>query len=37
MLLQYEYQMYKNFEGGEGIPKVYFFGIEGDFNVLVMD
>ena len=35
--LQYEYQLYKIFEGGEGIAKVDLFGEEGDFKFLVLE
>lgn len=35
--LLYEYKLYKILQGGTGIPQVYWFGVEGDFNVLVMD
>ena len=35
--LQYEYQLYKLFEGGVGIPKVFYFGQEGDYTVMVME
>ncbi|GFQ08829.1 casein kinase i isoform delta-like [Phtheirospermum japonicum] len=29
--------MYKLLQGGTGIPNVRWFGVEGDYNVLVMD
>jgi len=32
-----EYQIYKRLKGCEGIPKICFFGREGDYNVLVME
>eukprot|EP01107_Rhizomastix_libera_P013718 TRINITY_DN3866_c0_g1_i1.p1 TRINITY_DN3866_c0_g1~~TRINITY_DN3866_c0_g1_i1.p1 ORF type:complete len:346 (+),score=67.56 TRINITY_DN3866_c0_g1_i1:1-1038(+) len=35
--LFYEYKIYKVLQGGQGIPQVYWFGVEGDFNVMVMD
>ncbi|ORZ00152.1 kinase-like domain-containing protein [Syncephalastrum racemosum] len=35
--LQEEYRIYKHLEGAEGLPSIYYFGHEGDFNVLVMD
>lgn len=35
--LQNEYRAYKGLAGGVGIPAVKWFGIEGDYNVLVMD
>eukprot|EP01105_Mastigella_eilhardi_P019073 TRINITY_DN446_c0_g1_i1.p1 TRINITY_DN446_c0_g1~~TRINITY_DN446_c0_g1_i1.p1 ORF type:complete len:416 (-),score=109.96 TRINITY_DN446_c0_g1_i1:519-1718(-) len=34
--LFYEYKLYKVFQGGAGVPKVYWFGVEGDYNVMVM-
>eukprot|EP00727_Mastigamoeba_balamuthi_P001058 m51a1_g1095 putative casein kinase i isoform delta-like (739) ;mRNA; f:73387-78343 len=35
--LFYEYKLYKILQGGVGIPVVTWFGIEGDYNVMVMD
>jgi len=35
--LAYEYKVYCILAGGVGIPNVYWFGREGDYNVLVMD
>ncbi|GKV35739.1 hypothetical protein SLEP1_g43963 [Rubroshorea leprosula] len=35
--LLYESKLYKMLQGGTGIPNVKWFGIEGDYNVLVMD
>eukprot|EP00917_Polyrhabdina_sp_WS-2016_P011982 GHVP01026343.1.p1 GENE.GHVP01026343.1~~GHVP01026343.1.p1 ORF type:complete len:340 (-),score=48.30 GHVP01026343.1:152-1171(-) len=35
--LRTEYKVYKILNGLEAIPKVYYFGQEGDWNVLVMD
>lgn len=35
--LFYEYKLYKILQGGPGIPQVVWFGVEGDFNVMVMD
>ncbi|EDQ88421.1 uncharacterized protein MONBRDRAFT_32735 [Monosiga brevicollis MX1] len=35
--LQYEAKLYKILQGGEGIPKVKWFGVEGDYNVMVME
>lgn len=36
--LAYEYRLYKLFEGNvDGIPKVSYFGREGDFNIMVME
>ncbi|CAL9039405.1 casein kinase 1-like protein 2 [Musa acuminata AAA Group] len=35
--LLYESKLYKILQGGTGIPNVRWFGVEGDYNVLVMD
>ncbi|KAL2534069.1 casein kinase 1-like protein 2 [Abeliophyllum distichum] len=35
--LYYESRSYKILQGGTGIPNVKWFGVEGDYNVLVMD
>ncbi|KAL7140335.1 hypothetical protein ABFS83_09G113900 [Erythranthe nasuta] len=35
--LVYESKLYKLLQGGTGIPNVRWFGVEGDYNVLVMD
>jgi serine/threonine protein kinase len=35
--LLYESKLYRILHGGVGIPNIHLFGIEGDFNVLVMD
>lgn len=35
--LLYESKLYKVLQGGTGIPDVKWFGVEGDYNVLVMD
>ena len=35
--LQNEFRAYKSLVGGVGIPGVKWFGIEGDYNVMVMD
>ncbi|OAY79056.1 Casein kinase I isoform delta-like [Ananas comosus] len=35
--LLYESKLYKILLGGTGIPNVRWFGVEGDYNVLVMD
>ncbi|XP_076946212.1 casein kinase 1-like protein 2 [Bidens hawaiensis] len=35
--LQYESRLYKILQGGTGIPNVRWYGVEGDYNVLVMD
>ncbi|PKA57255.1 Casein kinase I isoform delta-like [Apostasia shenzhenica] len=35
--LLYESKLYRILQGGTGIPSVKWFGVEGDYNVLVMD
>lgn len=35
--LLYEAKLYKNLAGGVGIPKVHWYGVEGDYNVMVID
>ncbi|MCH9716733.1 MAG: casein kinase 1 family protein [Gammaproteobacteria bacterium] len=35
--LAYEARVYERMEGKRGVPRVYYFGQEGDFHVLVMD
>jgi len=35
--LLYESKLYRILQGGIGIPNIHHFGIEGDFNVLVID
>ncbi|CAA6672813.1 unnamed protein product [Spirodela intermedia] len=35
--LQYEAKLYKILQGGTGIPNVRWYGVELDYNVLVMD
>lgn len=35
--LLYESKLYKILSGGVGIPYVRWFGVEGDYNVMVMD
>jgi len=35
--LKFEYRVYKTLQGGVGIPNVHWFGVEGDYNALVMD
>jgi len=35
--LLYESKLYRILAGGTGIPSVRWFGVEGDFNVMVMD
>jgi casein kinase 1 len=35
--LLYETKLYKILEGGVGIPNVYYYGNEGDYNIMVME
>eukprot|EP01052_Picozoa_sp_SAG31_P002590 SAG31_NODE_92_length_26360_cov_29.601881_19_plen_79_part_00 len=35
--LLYESKLYRLLAGGIGIPNVRWFGVEGEFNILVMD
>ncbi|CAM8986330.1 unnamed protein product [Rhodiola kirilowii] len=35
--LHYESKLYKILQGGAGIPYTKWFGVEGDYTVLVMD
>ncbi|CAN4098525.1 unnamed protein product [Withania somnifera] len=35
--LLYEAKLYKILHGGTGVPNLKWFGVEGDYNVLVMD
>jgi hypothetical protein len=35
--LVYESDLYKYLKGGEGIPKIYWIGIEKDHNIMVME
>jgi len=35
--LLYESKLYRILQGGTGIPNIRWFGIEGDYNVLVLD
>lgn len=35
--LLYESKLYRLLQGGTGIPNVRWFGVDGDYNVLVMD
>ena len=35
--LLFESKLYSVFQGGMGIPKMYWFGVEGSYNVLVME
>mmetsp|Transcript_81372 Transcript_81372/g.128122 ORF Transcript_81372/g.128122 Transcript_81372/m.128122 type:complete len:400 (+) Transcript_81372:59-1258(+) len=35
--LLYESKLYKILAGGVGVPNVYWYGVEGDYNVMVID
>jgi casein kinase 1 len=35
--LWYECKLYKTLAGGVGVPNVHWHGVEGDYNVMVMD
>jgi len=35
--LLYESKLYKILAGGVGIPNVHWYGVEGDYNVMVID
>src|SRR3989338_4892524 len=35
--LRTEYDMMRELSGGPGIPDVYYFGVEGSWNVMVME
>ncbi|CAH8324030.1 unnamed protein product [Eruca vesicaria subsp. sativa] len=35
--LSYESRIYRVVQGGTGIPNIKWYGVEGDYNVLVMD
>eukprot|EP00976_Prorocentrum_cordatum_P117009 1196242-Prorocentrum_minimum.AAC.3 len=35
--LLYESKLYKILQGGTGVPNVRWFGVEGDYNIMVMD
>ncbi|ESW07517.1 hypothetical protein PHAVU_010G136500 [Phaseolus vulgaris] len=35
--LLYESKLYKILQGGNGIPNVKWYGVEGEYNILVMD
>jgi len=35
--LLYETKIYKILNGGAGIPSIHWFGVEGDYNAMVMD
>ena len=32
-----EAQLYKLLQGGEGIPKIFWVGVEGEFNIMIME
>ena len=33
----YETKLYKVLSDGVGVPKVHWFGLEGDYSIMVMD
>ena len=35
--LAWEYKVYRALKGGIGIPSVYYYGVEGAYNVVVME
>lgn len=35
--LLYESKLYRILHGGVGIPNIHYYGVEGDFNVMVLD
>jgi len=35
--LLYECKIYKILAGGVGVPKVHWYGVEGDYNIMVLD
>jgi len=35
--LFYEVKLYKIFQGGVGVPNIHWYGVEGEYNVMVMD
>lgn len=35
--LLYECKLYKHFSGGQGIPIIKWWGVEGDYNIMVME
>jgi len=35
--LLYEAKIYKLLEGGVGIPRIHWFGLEGDYSVMIID
>ena len=36
-ILDHEYQIYKDLAGCPGISRAYWYGVEGPYNVIVMD
>ena len=36
-MLHYEAKIYEKLAGQAGIPAVHWYGVEGEFNVMVMD
>ena len=36
-MLFYESKIYEKLVGEPGVPRIHWYGVEGDFNVLVMD
>lgn len=36
-IIKHEYNIYKALAGSTGIPRVHWFGVEGDYNVMVLD
>lgn len=36
-MLNYEYRIYEKLKGEIGFPNVHWYGVEGEYNVLVMD
>jgi predicted Ser/Thr protein kinase len=35
-MLQYESRIFKKLRGNEGIPRVYWYGVDGEFRVMAM-
>ena len=35
--LLYESKLYRILQGGVGIPNIHWYGVEGDYNVMVLD
>ena len=35
--LLYESKVYRILQGGEGIPCIYYYGVEGEYNVMVIE